>query len=220
MNHPDRPLRFVRGVYGVTPEWDDTDRLLRAIEQAARGGMTALQWRNKTATGPQRQAQARALAAGCKALGLVFIVNDSVELALQVDADGVHVGRDDPHPAQARALLGPDRLLGCSCYNQPGLAQQALQNGADYIAFGALYPSSIKPDAVRATTEHLRAARALAQAWPGERRPAVVAIGGINALNAAPVVQAGADSIALISGLFEAPDIEAAAAACAALFQP
>jgi len=210
-------LKFPRGLYGITPEWDDTDRLLRAVRAAAAGGMTALQWRRKIIEPSLRLPQARALAALCRDLGVCFIVNDDWRFAAAIDADGVHIGRDDGLAADARIALGPDKLLGCSCYNDPGLAGQALRAGADYVAFGAVYPSAIKPDAVRATLDTIRAGRELVErAGP---RPAVVAIGGITPGNAQAVIAAGADSVAMISGLFGAPDIRAAASACRALFQ-
>lgn len=215
-------LRFPRGVYGVTPEWDNTDRLIQAVDAAAAGGMTALQWRRKTAGPASRLPQARALAARCKKLGVVFIINDDWRMAAAVDADGVHLGREDGPLSEARRALGPDKIIGRSCYNDLTLVRQALADGADYIALGALHPSRIKPDAVRATLEHIQQARQLAEqaitpATPA--RAAIIAIGGISPENAAPIIQAGADSIALISALFESRDIQAAAAQCEALFK-
>ncbi len=213
--------RFPRGLYGVTPDWTDTDRLLAAIEQAHAGGMTALQWRRKLGAPADLRAQARAVRDLCLRLGLVLIVNDDWRLAADLDADGAHLGRDDGAVAQARLALGSDKLIGCSCYDQPELAARRLRDDADYIAFGALYPSGVKPDAVRATLDHVRAGRALVEqpgTTGGTRRPAVVAIGGITPDNAAPVIQAGADSVAIISALFDAPDIRAAARRFAALF--
>ncbi|MDX3893772.1 thiamine phosphate synthase [Pusillimonas sp.] len=221
MKNSSCPTRFPRGLYGITPDWHDTDRLLAAVEQAARGGMSALQWRRKTGDPQDRLAQAANLRDLCRALGVAFIVNDSVETALRLDADGVHLGRDDGPLHLARRALGPGRILGASCYNQPELAAQALQDGADYVAFGAVYPSQVKPDAVHATLDHIRAGQRLVMQADGSESPsraAVVAIGGITAENAGPVVDAGADSLAVISGLFEAPDIRAAAARFSALF--
>jgi thiamine-phosphate pyrophosphorylase len=211
-------LRFPRGLYGITPEWDDTPRLLAALEAAAAGGMVALQWRRKNISPGDRLPQALAAARRCRELNVVFIVNDDWRLAAQVDADGVHLGREDGSIEAARRALGPGKIIGRSCYNQPGLAQSALQAGADYIAFGAMYPSANKPDAVRATLDHIRQGRFLAQAQRPGLRAAVVAIGGLTADYAGVVVQAGADSIALINGLFEADDIRAAALQCQALF--
>ncbi|MCB5362651.1 thiamine phosphate synthase [Pusillimonas sp. CC-YST705] len=213
-----RPLRFPRGLYGITPDWDDTDRLLQAVQAAIRGGMVALQWRPKGATHAARMSQGHQLAQLCKDAGIPFIVNDSMNTALTLKADGVHLGRDDGDPRAARALLGHEKIIGCSCYDQPELARKALAAGADYVAFGAIYPSTVKPDAARAKLDQLTQAKRLTQSWPGVARPAVIAIGGINAANAAAVVEAGADGVALISALFDAPDIEAAARACQAHF--
>src|SRR5690606_17210884 len=162
--------------------------------------------------------QPRRVAALCRELGLTGIIKDGWRLAALVDADGDHLGREGGGTARARLARGADKIIGASCYNQPALAAQALKAGADYIAFGAVYPSSVKPDALRATLEHIEQGRMLAESRPERPRPAVVAIGGITADNAAAVVHAGADSIALISGLFDSGDIRATAARCAALF--
>lgn len=210
-------LRFPRGLYGVSPEWDDTERMLDALAAAAAGGMTAFQWRRKTAAADAAVAQAHRVVQRCRELGVTSIINDDWRLAALVDADGVHLGRDDGSLVDARLALGPDRIIGCSCYNDTALAERALLADVDYVAFGAMYPSSVKPDAVRALPEHLHEARRLVEA-AGPPRPAVVAIGGITPENAAAVVEAGADSIAVISGVFLAPDIEAAARHCAGLF--
>jgi thiamine-phosphate pyrophosphorylase len=212
------PMRFPRGLYGVTPDWDDTDKLLNAIGAAAQGGMVALQWRRKTGAADARLAQARKVAQRCRDLKLLFIVNDDWRLAAMVDADGVHLGREDGAVAQARVALGSEKILGCTCYNDLALSQKSLMADVDYIAFGAMYASSIKPHAVNASFEHVAQGRRLAEAAARGRRAAVVAIGGITADNAAPVIQAGADSIALISGLFENPDIRATAVRSSALF--
>lgn len=210
--------RFPSGLYGITPEWDDTDRLLTAIDQAAEGGMVALQWRRKTIAPEDRLGQVRRVAERCHKLGLLLIINDDWRLAALIDADGVHLGREDGSLAQARLALGSDKIIGCSCYNDPRLAAEALKADVDYIAFGAMYPSSTKPGAVRATLDHIAQGRRLTENSLIRPRTAVVAIGGITADNAAPIVHAGADSIALISGLFDAPDIRATAARCQALF--
>lgn len=211
-------LRFPKGVYGITPEWNDTPKLLDAISAAASGGMSALQWRRKTAAPDEGLAQVRQVGELCNTLGVLFIVNDDWRLAALVDADGVHLGRDDGSVAQARLALGPDKIIGCSCYNDLALAAIALQNNVDYIAFGAMFPSRIKPDAPRATLEHIEQGRKIAEGYAPGPRTAVVAIGGITAANAAPLVHAGADSIAMISALFDSADIRAEAARCSALF--
>lgn len=212
-------LRFPRGLYGITPEWPDTGRLLQAIETAHANGMAVLQWRRKRGAAPERLAQARAVRDLCARRGLPLIINDDWRLARELDADGVHLGKEDGAIGTARAALGPEKIIGCSCYNRPELAASHLEDHVDYIAFGAVYPSTIKPGAPHATAAHLQAGRRLAEAF-APPRPAVVAIGGLSPDNAAPIIDAGADSIALITALFEAPDIALAARQCAALFAP
>lgn len=209
-------IRFPRGLYGITPDWADTDRMLSAVEQAHAGGMSALQWRRKHGAPAERRAQLLALRALSIELGLLLIVNDDWHLAADIDADGVHMGRDDGSIIQARMAMGSEKIIGCSCYDQPALAARRLLEDVDYIAFGAVYPSQVKPGAARATLDHIREGRRLAES--SHPRPAVVAIGGITPDNAAPVIEAGADSIAVISALFEAPNIRLAASRCAALF--
>lgn len=212
-------LRFPRGLYGITPEWDDTPALLQAITAAAQGGMVALQWRRKNLQGPQREQQAGEVATHCRSLGVLCIINDDWELAARAGAHGVHLGRDDGNLQQARAHLGPHAIIGSSCYNELSRAEQALQADADYIAFGAVYPSSVKPHAPRAGLELITQGAALAQEHATNgKRAAVVTIGGITPVNAEPLVRAGADSIALITALFNTPNITQTARQCSALF--
>lgn len=212
-------LRFPQGVYGVTPEWDDTDRLLNAISAAAAGGMVAVQWRRKTASPESRLAQARRVVEHCQSLGLVSVINDDWRLAALTNADGVHLGRTDGDLAEARQALGPNKMVGCSCYNDINLAKQALALHVDYIAFGAMYLSGIKPDAVRASLDQVRQGRLLAESQANiAARTAVVVIGGITPENAAPLIAAGADSIALINGLFTQTDIRSSARQMTALW--
>src|SRR5690625_2650583 len=157
-------LRFPKGLYGITPEWDDTERLLAAVEQAAEGGMRALQGRRKTASEHDGMIQARQLRERCRELDVLFIVNDDWRLATIIDADGVHLGRDDSSITKARTALGADKLIGSSCYDDLDRARHALENGVDYIAFGAVYTSSIKPEATRAGLAVVRAGRELVDA--------------------------------------------------------
>ncbi|MCP2518719.1 thiamine phosphate synthase [Achromobacter mucicolens] len=210
-----KSLRFPTGLYGVTPEWDDTDRLLQAVRDAAAGGMRSLQLRRKNVPDAVRAAQARALAPLCRELGVVFLINDDWRLALDVGADGAHVGRDDESLAHIRREAGLDLILGGSSYDDLTRARELLDAGADYIAFGAMFASTVKPDTVRAPLSVLTEARRLADERDAPR-PAVVAIGGITPANAPLVAQAGADAIAVITSLFEAPSIRAAAVACSA----
>ncbi|MBX6319762.1 thiamine phosphate synthase [Pigmentiphaga sp.] len=204
----------MRGLYGITPEWDDTDRLVAAVQAAARGGMRAVQLRRKHAGRTKRLEQARALRAACDRLGVLLIINDDWRLALEAGADGVHLGRDDGDIAEARRAGGPALLIGASCYNEPERARAALEAGADHVAFGAVFASPTKPAAVRAPLSCLEQARALRLPRTEEpTRPAIVAIGGITPDNARQAVAAGADALAVITALFGAEDIEAAARA-------
>jgi thiamine-phosphate pyrophosphorylase len=206
------PLRFPAGLYGITPEWDDTKHLVEAVRLAAAGGMRALQLRRKTASKALRHKQAHALAPLCRELGLVFVINDDWRLALEVGADGAHLGRDDGDLTTVRQQA-PALILGASCYNEWDRARELLDAGADYIAIGAIFPSLTKPQAARAPLPLLKQVRQLAEQHIAPR-PAVVAIGGIGPQNAAIVAHAGADALAVITALFEAPSIRAAAALC------
>jgi len=210
-------LKFPAGLYGVTPDWDDAIRLEQAVRAAALGGMKALQLRHKTAEPALRRHLARTLLDLCNELNIVFLINDDWQLALELGAHGVHVGQHDDDPALVRREIGPDMLLGVSCYADPQRAQKLLAQQVAYIAFGAMYASSTKPHAPTAPLEVLSAGHALCQALDAPR-PAVVAIGGIGPAQASTLSRAGADSIAVVGSLFLAPDIEAAARALSAPF--
>lgn len=212
------PLRFPRGLYGITPEWDNTARLLDGIRAAHEGGMVVLQWRRKLANPALHRQQRDAVQQLCAQLELPLIINDDWATARDLYVAGAHLGKDDGELTAARSGLNNNQWLGSTCYDQPALAEQALQLGVDYVAFGAVYPSLIKPNAPRATTEILRQGRALCEQYGDFTRAAVVAIGGITAANAAPLLEAGVDSIAVISSLFEAPDIYTEALAFSRLF--
>jgi len=209
-NTPNQP-RFPRGLYGITPEWDDTEKLLHAIRAAHKGGMTALQWRRKKASAQHRAQQLQAVIALCRDLGLPLIINDRLELAMQHPVAGLHLGKDDGSLAVAKRQLKKEQWLGASCYNELARAQQAIESGVDYVAFGALFPSTIKTQAVRAELQLLSKARQLCQQQPHLNRVAIVAIGGITPDNARHAFSAGADAVAVISSLFEAADIRAQA---------
>jgi len=194
----------VAGLYAITPDLADTDELLRRVTQALRGGARVLQYRNKTATASLRQVQARALQALCHASGVPLVINDHLDLALDVGAAGVHLGGDDGSLAAARAALGPQRLLGASCYDRIELAQTAVEAGADHIAFGSFFASTVKPGAVRPSVELITHAKQ-------RFGVPVVAIGGITPQNAPQLIAAGAAAVAVISAVFSAPDIAGAA---------
>jgi len=194
----------VKGLYAITPDCADTADLLCRARLVLAGGARALQYRNKSATAALRLAQASALRELTREFVVPFIVNDDVHLAVQVDADGVHLGATDNGLIAARAALGKRKIIGISCYNRLSLARDAVGAGADYVAFGAFFSSSVKPDAAVADVELLRQARA-------EFAVPLVAIGGITVQNGASLVDAGADALAVISALFDAADIQAAA---------
>ncbi len=202
--------RRLSGLYAVTPDRGDTAVLVAEVEAALAGGAVAVQYRNKTADAALKRAQATALARVHAARGALFIINDDPALAAEVDADGVHVGEDDGSIIAAREIVGPDRIVGASCYNELARAEAAVAAGADYVAFGSFFVSTVKPDARRADVTLLGRARGLGVP--------IVAIGGIDGENAPELVRAGADALAVISAVFDAPDIEAAARAIAVAF--
>jgi thiamine-phosphate pyrophosphorylase len=197
----------LRGLYAITPELADTALLREQVDAAITGGAQVVQYRNKTAAREQRAAQARMLAELCRSRAVLFIVNDDVELAASVGADGVHLGEGDGALDTARLMLGPGPVIGVSCYDDLSRARAMADAGADYLAFGSLYPSAVKPAARRASLELVGRARSL-----GVR---IVGIGGIDASNAGEVIEAGADAVAVISAVFAADDIEGAARAIA-----
>jgi thiamine-phosphate pyrophosphorylase len=205
-------MKRMHGLYAVTPDEVDTARLTTLVRAAFEGGARILQYRNKIADATQRRAQAAALRGLCNDYGAALIVNDDLELALAVDADGLHLGGEDGSLAAARARLGPHKLLGASCYRALENAERALAEGADHIAFGSFFVSTVKPGAVRSKPELLTEAK---------RRfgVPVVAIGGITVANAPTLIHAGADSVAVITALFGAPDITRAAREFSALFE-
>jgi thiamine-phosphate pyrophosphorylase len=191
------------GLYAITPGLADTDALVERVAHALEGGAALVQYRAKDLPAAAALGQARCLAALCRAHGVPLIVNDSVELAIAAGADGVHVGRDDAAPAAARSAM-PHGIVGVSCYASPEGARAAALAGADYVAIGSIFASATKPGAVRASLEQLGEARR-AGGLP------VVAIGGLTAGNVAEVAAAGADMVAVISALFDAPDVREAA---------
>jgi thiamine-phosphate pyrophosphorylase len=202
----------ISGLYGITPETEATTTLLQQVALALAGGMRWLQYRSKNPDRGLRQRQARALRELCAMHEARLLVNDDVALALEIGADGVHLGRDDMPPGEARLILGAERLVGVSCYNQLELAVRGAAEGADYVAFGSFFPSTVKPGAVRADKELISAAK---------RRLGlpVVAIGGITTDNAPGLIEAGADAVAVLTALFGARDVRSAARAFSELFQ-
>lgn len=203
--------RGLRGLYAVTPDEADTARLAALVDRVLQGRPALLQYRNKRASTALRREQADVLLTLCRAAGVPLLINDDLELALAVGADGVHLGRDDGDPAAAREVLGPRRLLGVTCYSEFERAARGAAAGADYVAFGAMFASSSKPGAPRAPLELLGRARR-------ELGVPVAAIGGITRENAFEVIAAGADLVAVINDIFGAADPAAQAASYRPLF--
>lgn len=203
--HPSLPAR---GLYAITdPRFGN---LVESVRAAIAGGASVVQYRDKSHDAERRLAEARALVALCHPLGVPLIVNDDVALAQASGAAGVHVGEDDAGIAEARATLGSGAIIGVSCYDSLARARTAVAAGADYIAFGAFFPTSTKIVTRYASPGLLREAAAL-----GVPR---VAIGGITPDNAAPLVAAGAEFLAVVSAVFGARDVTAAARRFAGLF--
>ncbi len=205
------PEARLRGLYLVTPDGLSGEVLVARVAQALAGRPALVQYRSKQPDPAVRREQAGAVGALCREAGVPFIVNDSVELAREVGADGVHLGRDDGDIAAARAVLGSGSLIGASCYDEWPRAEAAVAAGADYIAFGAVFASPTKPATVRAPLDLFARAR-------GAFDVPLAAIGGITLENAAAPLAAGADLLAVVSDVFDAPDPGARAAAYRTLF--
>jgi thiamine-phosphate pyrophosphorylase len=204
---------MLRGLYAITsPTLCRTPkRLTAAVEEALRGGAQLIQYRDKEAGSPQRQATARALLALCRSHRARLIINDDVELAAAIGADGVHVGRNDVPLREARRRLGGEALVGVSCANDLERAVSAQDEGASYVAFGRFFPSTTKPDAPQAELALLRQART-------RLRVPICAIGGVTPGNAKALIDAGADLVAAVQGVFGARDVASAARAYSRLF--
>ncbi|MCC6206998.1 MAG: thiamine phosphate synthase [Gammaproteobacteria bacterium] len=202
----------LRGLYLIADTgWLEAGRLVDAVAAALEGGGALVQYRNKIPLTAARRDELAGLVRLCRARGVPLIVNDDIALARETGADGVHLGRDDATVAEARRTLGARMIIGASCYNRLDLAHAAARAGADYVAFGSFFPSPTKPDAVRADPALLRRARA-------EIGIPLAAIGGITPETGSILLDAGADMLAVASGVFAAADPAAAAQACARLF--
>ncbi len=194
----------IKGLYAITPDIADTVLLLSYVRLALEGGASAIQYRNKTANASLKKEQAPALLQLCRQYSAWLIINDDVILANLIDASGVHLGKNDCSIEAARAQLGPKKIIGLSCYAQLNTAHNAQQRGANYVAFGSVYPSPTKPLASRAPLALFSEAKQTLQI-------SLVAIGGITTNNVSALIQAGADAVAVSSGLFNVPDIKDAA---------
>jgi len=185
-----------RGIYLITPDNSDTDDLIKQVNPLLNAGIGCLQYRNKIADTALRYQQAQALQSLCQAAKVPLIINDHLQLAYDIGAAGVHLGEEDGDISAARHYLGPDAIIGVSCYDSISRAQHAVAAGANYVAFGAFFPTISKHTTRRAPLDVLIQSASL----PVPR----VAIGGIRIDNARPLVAAGADMLAIISGIFAA----------------
>ena len=204
----------IKGLYAITPEIPgvkNTAHLLRNTRAALMGGAQVVQYRSKSLDIAFKHEQAAELLELCREFRVPLIINDDVRLAALTDADGVHLGQDDTRLVEARINLGPDKIIGVSCYQDLASALRFEAEGADYVAFGSVYASSTKPDARLCPLSLISAAKA-------QLHVPVVAIGGITVNNARAVIDAGADALAVISALFDAPNIEACAQAFSNLY--
>lgn len=203
--------KHLRGLYIVTPDWDDTGALIEATDLALQQGATLVQYRHKTACEALRQEQGAALLALCRGHGVPLVINDHVALCLALDADGIHVGGTDASIAEVRRQVGPDKIVGASCYGTLELAHAAWRDGASYVAFGGFYPSRVKKYDFRTAPE------IIAQSKREIDLPVVV-IGGITLDNAAPLVAQGADMVAVISSVYLVPPAQRKTRELAALY--
>lgn len=205
----------LRGLYAITDSKLLADgRLLPYVEAALRGGARLLQYRDKSADESRRLREAEALRELCERHGAELIINDDAELAARLGVS-VHIGQTDGSLAAARALLGRKAIIGATCHGSLELAQQAITEGADYVAFGRFFQSLTKPGASEASPELLEQARARFAGMP------LVAIGGVTLDNAPDLIARGADLLAVINALFAADtpaEVERRARAFAALF--
>jgi thiamine-phosphate pyrophosphorylase len=192
----------LRGLYAITDSYLIPEHSFKkTIEKALSSGVKIIQYRDKSCDTDKRFEQARDIKYLCEKYNTTFIINDDVELAKEINADGVHIGANDSSYDIARAALGKDKIIGISCYNQFDLAKKAQLQGADYIAFGRFFTSKVKPDAVAATTELLVRAKQ-------ELHIPVCAIGGITLNNAAKLMAANIDMLAVITAIFDSDNIE------------
>ena len=202
----------MKGLYLVTPDWDDTERLIAVSEQAIRGGVSLLQYRHKTASEPLRQEQAVALLELCRRLNVPLIINDHLELCEAIDADGIHVGGTDASVASMRARLGSSKIVGASCYGDLQLARDAQASGASYVAFGGFYPSRVKKYAVTTASNIITLAL-------NELNLPICVIGGMTPENSRVLIDHGAHMVAAISSVYSADNPHLAATNFSQMFR-
>lgn len=201
MNWNMRDSFIIKGLYAITPDMADLNTLIHKTQLVIEGGAFMVQYRSKIQDRAVKIQQCAAILRLCREYGVPCIVNDDVEMCRILEADGVHLGENDDNIAEVRRILGEDAIIGSSCYDQLNRAKQAQEEGASYVAFGAVFPTPTKPNAPRATLALLREAKS-------EIQIPIVAIGGITVNNAHDVIEAGVDAIAVITSLFEAKTIK------------
>ena len=204
-------MTTLSGLYLVTPDWDDTTQLMTVSQQALQAGARILQYRHKTADAALRREQATALQQLCKDFACLFIINDHLDLCLELDADGIHVGGMDAPVQQIRNAVGPEKIVGASCYGDLDLARSASRQGASYVAFGGFYPSRVKKYPVTTSPDIIRRSKA-------EFPLPVVVIGGMTVENSKPLVMAGSDMVAAISSVYQSTDVAGTVAQFVGLF--
>ena len=198
----DTPI--INGLYAITPDESNTDQLLSKVSAALKGGVRLFQYRAKMLNETQQFFQTEALKPLLDRYHAHLIINDNIELCLHLDAFGVHLGENDDTIAAARKIIGPDKVIGVSCYNSMDRVKNAVQEGADYVALGAFFPTTTKPDAPRVTIEQIKLTQALTEL-------PIVAIGGIDLQNAISLIKEGVKTMAVINSLFMSDNIEVTA---------
>ena len=192
---------IIKGLYAITPDLADLNILIHKTQLAVEGGAFMVQYRSKIQDRDVKMQQCAAILRLCREYKIPCIVNDDVDMCRILEADGVHLGEKDDNIAEVRRILGEDAIIGSSCYDQLNRAKQAQNEGASYVAFGAMFETLTKPHAPRATLELLREAKSQIQI-------PIVAIGGITMNNAHDVIETGIDAIAVINSLFKAKTIK------------
>jgi len=202
-------IKKLKGLYAITDETLMPDKFfLSMAETALASGVSILQYRDKSTDTLKRLNQASALKKLCDKNEATFIINDDINLAKEVDADGIHIGKNDHSIKDTRLQLGSNKIIGVSCYNQISMARDAIKNGADYIAFGSFFSSPIKPDAPQASSD-------LISSIKQQYNIPVCCIGGITIENHQPLLKASADMLAVISDIFSQPDNQHISRRCA-----
>ena len=203
---------IIKGLYAITPDSADLNTLIQKTKSAIEGGAFMVQYRSKIQDRDVKMQQCAAILRLCREYEIPCIVNDDVDMCRVLEADGVHLGEKDDNIAEVRHILGEDAIIGSSCYDQLDRAKSAQKEGASYVAFGAMFATSTKPNAPRASLALLKEAKR-------EIQIPIVAIGGITVNNAHDVIKTGIDAIAVITSLYEAKSIKETAETLSKMFQ-